>query len=116
MKKPLSKFAVYTIRRSSDLAAIFAAGGKGQFTENKKWTNALGLFDAAKQTSRHLPIIFAGGERIDGLLYWAVVTHLSAADGSTTYSFTRLRRLRSKPPLSSLKLKSTSKPLSNDFI
>jgi hypothetical protein len=114
--KGLLDFAIYTIRRSSDLRELAARQGKGKFTEKKKWATGLRLFEQAKQRGEHLPIIFAGGERIDGLLYWAIVTDLQSSGESTSYSFANLRRLRSKPSLSSLTLKSTSKPLSNDFI
>lgn len=114
--RPLSEFAVYTIRLSSDLDAVFKTGGAGQFTEHRKWTTALRLFDQAKQMRRTLPVIFAGGECIDGLLYWAIITALKASDSSTTYSFAGLRRLDSKPPLSSLRLRVTGDPLSDNFI
>jgi hypothetical protein len=116
MNEPLLPFAVYTIRHSSELDASFVAGGMGQFTEHKKWTSGLGLFEEAKRVSEHLPIIFAGAECIDGLLYWAVVTELNSSDDSTTYSFAGLRRLQSKPPLRSLRLRSTGAPLSDNYI
>lgn len=116
MTTQLSPFTIYTIRRSSDLDAICASGGSGQFTERKKWTSALGLFDEAKRTGTQLPVVFAAGECVDGLIYWAVVTELSADAQSTTYSFAELRALDANPPLSSLRLRSTGAPLSDSFI
>ena len=116
MDTDLSPFTIYTIRRSGDLDDLATKGGTGHFTERKKWTSALGLFEQAKRTSTRLPVIFAAGECIDGLIYWAVITELSADAQTTTYSFTELRPLDSKPPLSSLRLRSTGAPLSDSFI
>jgi hypothetical protein len=71
MNDSLSPFCVYTIRHSRDLSKIMIAGGSGQHTEKKRWTSAQGLLDAARKSGRRLPVIFAAGENIDGLIYWA---------------------------------------------
>jgi hypothetical protein len=116
MKTQLSQFTIYTIRRSHDLKAICASGGSGQFTERKRWTSALDLFDESKRAGTQLPVVFAAGECVEGLIYWAVITELSADAQGTTYRFAGLRALKAKPRLSSLRLRSTGAPLSDSFI
>jgi hypothetical protein len=121
MNDSLSPFCVYTIRHSRELNKIMAAGGSAQHTEKKRWTGAQGLLDAARKTGRHLPVIFAGAETIEGLIYWAIVSDIQIDDrgpfeASTTMTFTGMKRLPSKPPLCALRLRSSGQPLSNSYI
>jgi VRR-NUC domain. len=118
MNHQLSDFTIHTTRDSRELDRIYKSGGKGQFTEKRKWVEGLSLFEQAKRTGANLPIIFAAAETTtsSGLIYWAQTTDLNASENSTTVSFTDLQPITSHPPLNSLKLKSTGEPLSNDFI
>ena len=121
MNNSISPFSIYTIRHSRQLAEIFASGGTGQHTEKKRWTSAQGILDAAKRSGQRLPVIFAAAETIDGLLYSAIVTDLHIEDrgpfdASTTITFTDMKRIAGKPPLSSLRLKSSGQPLSDSYI
>ena len=117
----LSPFCIYTIRSSRTLTDDLERGS-GEFTEHKRWVGALGLLDRAKKTGQRLPLVFAHGECIDAVRYSAVIDDLdvSTADergnGTTTICFSDLRRLRTKQPLSALRLKSSGRPLSDDFI
>ncbi len=116
LPKRLSAFCIYTIRRSSDLDERFKEGGTGTFTEQKEWKSGMELLDEARATGKELPIIFAAGESIAGLAFWAIITDLRVEPGRTTYSFERLTRIKSEPPLSLLKVRSTGDPLPNNFI
>ena len=117
MNNRLSQFTVYTIRKSQDLDYIYVKGGKGRFTERKKWVTALGLFEQAKKGGVRLPIIFAdAGNTFDGLIYYAFITDLSADESTTTCSFEGLRPIDPRRPRRSLRLRSTGEPLSNRFI
>jgi hypothetical protein len=72
-------------------------------------------YDQAKLAGKYLPILFAAGERIRGLIHWAIITGLSWSDGTMTYSFTGLRRNETRRALSSLRLVSSDEPLSDKF-
>jgi hypothetical protein len=117
MSEQSMQFAVYTIRRSQELDNAFAKGGGGRFTERKRWVAALGLFEEAKRNGSQLPIIFAdAGDTCDGLLYYGFVRELSADDSTTTCHFEGLCRVAAGTQKHSLRLRSTGKPLSDDFI
>ena len=117
MKDQLSQFAVYTIRSASKLRDISARGGIGQFSEHKKWVAARGLFEQVTKAGARLPIIFAdAGNAFDSLIYYAFISDLSMDQSTTTYSFEGLRHIDSKLPKSSLRLRSTGAPLSDDYI
>lgn len=115
-------FSIYTIRRSRDLAADYQSGGAGEFTENQRWVSALGFLASARKNGQRVPIIFAASESINGIIYFAYIDDLSVSPldehgkGTTTIRFSALQRIRPKRPLSSLRLKSSGKPLSDKFI
>lgn len=118
MNQQLSDFSIYTICDSRKLERFHKSGGKGQFTEKRKWVEGLGLLEQAKRSGTQLPIIFAAAEitTSGGLIYWALITDLNTSENSTTVSFTNLQPFESQRQLSSLKLKRTGKPLSDNFI
>lgn len=115
-------FSIYTIRGSRHLAADHKSGGAGEFTENKRWTSALGFLDTARKTGQILPVLFAAGERITGVIYFACIDDLIVSppaehgNGTTTIRFSALQPLRPQHPLRSLILRSSGEPLSDDFI
>ena len=118
MSIALSRFSVYTIRSARWLKDRSAKGGKGRFTEHKKWATGFGLLQQANEKGERLPIIFAdAGNTHDGLIYYGFVTDLSPGpgDNSTICCFDGLCHLRSRPK-HSLRLRSTGKLISKDFI
>jgi hypothetical protein len=121
MKTDLSPYCIYTIRQSDVVADLLKKGGRGSLKENKKWATAQALLEQAKKEGTRLPVVFAAGECIRGLIYWAVITNVEVKPhgpyhATTTFSFSGLRRIASRPPLSSLTLRSTGKQLSDHFI
>jgi hypothetical protein len=118
MSHQLSNYAIYTIRDSRELAKIYSEGHEGQSTVEQRWVEGLGLFEQAKQAGTRLPIIFAAAETTtsSGLIYWALITDLDLSKNLTNYKFAELQPINSPRPLSSLKLKSTDKSLSDKFI
>ena len=118
----LSPFCVYTIRHSDDLGDDCARGGSGSFIERKRWVGALPLLAAAQKAGQRFPVVFAAAESTDAITGVGFIDGLDVSppdergNGTTTVSFSRLRPLREKHPLSSLRLKSTRKPLSDQFI
>jgi hypothetical protein len=118
----LSPFCVYTIRHSDVLGDDCHAGGSGSFIERKRWVGAIPLLSAAQKAGQLLPVVFAAAESTDAITGVAFIDALDVSspdergNGTTTVHFSRLRPLREKHPLSWLRLKSTGKPLSDQFI
>jgi uncharacterized protein YeaO (DUF488 family) len=115
-------YSIYTIRHSRDLAVDYNHGKQGKFTENKRWTSAVDFLSQARKAGQKLPILFAAGESIDGAIYFAFIDEIVVSpldengNGSTAIRFSELKKLHRKLPLSALRLKSSGKPLSEDFI
>jgi hypothetical protein len=121
VKKALFHFCIYTIRQSGVLADILKQGGSGSFKENKKWSTGRALFEQAMKADMLLPVVFAAGESVSGLIFWAVIDSLEIESlgrvrHTTTFRFVGLRPIKSRPRLSSLKLRRTGKQLSDEFI
>ena len=118
---PLSEFCIYTILHSDKLEQFYRDGGTGKFTEKKKWAAALALLERAGKANEQLPLIFAAAQSVSRLIYWGVITNLrpglNTKPDSTTISFTGLKPIRGKQRIhNSLRLRSTRKELSKDFI
>jgi len=118
---PPSVFCIYTILHSDKLEHFCRDGGIGKFTENKKCTATLALWERAENAHEQLRLMFAAAQSVSRLIYWAVITNLrpglSTKPDSTPISFTGLKPIGGKPHLdSSLRLRSTRKQLSDNFI
>ncbi len=113
---------VYTILHSNNLRKMFQAGRQGSFTEGKKWARAEELLRSARAACQIVPVIFAPGENIGELMYFAElddVTISQCNDGkwSTTVSVTNLTRIRSpRPNKTQLTVCSTGKKLHKNHI
>lgn len=118
MSRNLSPFCVYTIRHRQDLDAAYRAGGSGGFTENKGWKTGHRLFVEAERNAQRMPVVFAPADATDELLYQAVLSNvvLDEANSTTSYEFTDLAPVEGDPPLSILRLRSTNRPLSENYI
>ena len=118
---PPSVFCICTILHSDKLEHFCRDGGIGKFTENKKCTATLALWERAENAHEQLRLMFAAAQSVSRLIYWAVITNLrpglSTKPDSTPISFTGLKPIGGKPHLhSSLRLRSTRKQLSDNFI
>ena len=118
VSQPLSPFCIYTIRHHQDLDEAYRRGGNGQFTENTTWNTGNRLSMEAKKSGQRMPVIFASADITDRLIYYAMLedVEINESDLTTTYEFKGLQQIASHLPLSSLKLRSTNRPLSNNFI
>jgi hypothetical protein len=118
MNQPLSPFCVYTIRHQQDLHEAYRRGGIGQFTENKTWNTGHRLYLEAKKNGQWMPVVFASADLTDRLIYYATLkdVEINESDLTTTYEFTGLQQIASHLPLSSLKLRSTNRALSDNYI
>lgn len=115
---PILDRCVYTLLHSDKLDAFHKRGGVGSFTENKKWKGAELLLTEARSTGKCLPLIFAAGEYIYGLIYWALVggIKIDEENGTSTIIFTDLKPLKETLPLSTLRVVSTREPLPDSHI
>lgn len=115
----ISKFCVYTILHSDTLRAALGDGGRGAGKEKHVWISGKKLFDEARRNGLRMPIIFAAAEDgPKGLLYYAILESVETDEPNqiTNYSFTELKEIPARPPLSSLRKRSDGRPLSDDFI
>lgn len=118
MGQGLSPFCVYTIRHRKDLGEASRGDGSGEFTENKLWKTGHRLFQEARRNGQRMPVVFACAAVTDKLLYHAVLSGLvlDGADSTTRYEFTDLTPIEGDLPLSTLRLKSTNRSLSDNYI
>ncbi len=118
MSQSLSPFCVYTIRHQHDLDEAYRASGSGMFTENKVWKTGHRLFLEAQRNGQRMPVIFASADITDKLRYHALLSNmeLDETNYTTTYQFTDLEPIQGDLPLSTLRLRSTNRPLSDNYI
>lgn len=71
-----------------------------------------------KKNNQRMPVIFASADITDRLVYYAMLSNVEVdeTDSTTKYEFTDLKQITGDLPLSSLKLQSTNRPLSDDYI
>jgi hypothetical protein len=58
----LTDLCIYTIKHSNYLRATIAEGGRGTYTERKKWVRAAELLAQAKRAGKRLPVLFTPAE------------------------------------------------------
>jgi hypothetical protein len=65
-----------------------------------------------------MPVVFASADLTDRLIYYATLkdVEINESDLTTTYEFTGLQKIASHLPLGSLKLRSTNRALSDNYI
>ncbi len=114
----LSNYCIYTMKNLKELNYLFNSDRKGMFYENQLWKTGNVLFDDAHTQNLEMPILFSAAETNSGLIYYGTLTSiiLFESENKTKYSFENLTKISIPKPLSSLYLKSSKKPLSNNFI
>lgn len=114
----LFEFSIYTMRSRNDLDYIFSNGGRGEFSEKKPWRKGKELFNEALSEDKRMPILLSAAEEESGLIFFGILESIAIdpSNKNTTYSFSDLRRIPNPKPLSSLTLRSTGKPISNNYI
>lgn len=114
----LSSFCIYTIRHSAQLYAQAKTSGPFVLTEGKAWTTGHLLWGQARQSGELMPLIFSAAEDVTGLIYWATIDDIAIdeEDRTTTCTYSNVQAVTPARPHSSLRLRSTGRPLSEDFI
>ena len=114
----LSSFCVYTMRHSAKLDAQAKISGTHVLTEGKAWTTGHLLWGQARRSGELMPLIFSGAEDDTGLIYWATIDDITIDEGdrTTTCTYSNLKAITPARPKSSLRPRSTGRPLSEDFI
>lgn len=97
---------------------FFAKGGSGEAGEKKLWKEGHRLFIEAQKNDLDMPILFSAADYGSGLIYSAFLksVELDPDIYTTKYKFVQLSKLKESLPLSSLRLKSSGKPLSDNYI
>lgn len=116
--RDLSAFCVYTMLHSAKLAAQMRTGGTHQLTERKAWRTGHLLWDQARRSGELMPVVFSAAEADKGLIYWAIIDNIEIDDVTreTTCTYSDLRAITQDRPKSSLRLRRTGNPLSEDSI
>lgn len=113
----VSRFCIYTILQRQKLDTFFQDDGTGNGQEQKVWKEGQRLFLESRKDGEQMPVLFGAADTGSGLIYYAFLTDVEVDEETDTkYEFAQLTKIENDPPLSSLKLKSTNKPLSNDYI
>jgi len=114
----LCNYCIYTMRNSEELNYLYNSDRKGTFYENQLWKTGKVLFDDAHMHDLKMPILFSSADTNSGLIYYGTLTSITLleTENKTKYSFENLTKISIPKPLSSLYLKSSKQPLSNNFI
>jgi hypothetical protein len=120
MNMNLAPFCVYTIVHVTELRRVHDEGGKGTFTENKKWVRGAQLFREAGAAGQRMPVVFADAATTAGLIYYALLTDVTvlgdSVRGPTRYSFEGLTPIHPPVPKSALIKLTGSEPLDDNYI
>jgi hypothetical protein len=111
----LTDLCIYTIKHSDDLRATLGNGGRGTYTERKKWVRAKQLLEEAKRAGKRLPVIFAPAEGTIHLFAWALLDDV-VPDKTSSYTFSELRLFGPQPHKTTLRKASDGEPLDEWFI
>jgi hypothetical protein len=114
----LSCFCVYTMLHSDKLHEQAGMSAASILTENKAWTTGHLLWDQARRSGELMPLVLSGAEDDTGLLYWATIDDITIDEEirTTTCTYSNLRTITPPKPKSSLRLRKTGRPISEDFI
>jgi len=106
------------MRNSEELDYIFNSDRKGTFYENKLWKTGKALFDEAYAQGLKMPILFSAADTNSGLIYYGILTSITLleTENRTKYSLENLTKITVPKPLSSLYLKNSKRPLSDNYI
>lgn len=115
-KETISDFCIYTMRKRDNLQYIYLGDRAGKFSEKKIWRTGHALFQQAMEENKKMPIFFSAADENSLLIYFAFLESIVIGDSGTTYTFTALKKIIEPKPLNTLKLRSSRRQLSNDFI
>jgi hypothetical protein len=98
---------------SARLSEQDANGGTHRLREGKRWVTAARLWRESTREGLTMPIIFSAAEADKGLIYLGHVDSIDVDDDGTTCTYTDLRRIEPAKPLSTLRLRSHGRPMSD---
>jgi hypothetical protein len=111
-------YCIHTFRHSDDLQKQQKDGGSHTLTEGKAWRTGRQLWIDAERAAERMPILFSGADVHTGLIYWAAIDDIRIDDETrqTTCSYSALRSIAPPKLLSTLRLRSGDRPVSDDLI
>jgi hypothetical protein len=111
------QYCVYTIKHSTKVENILRSGNAGFFKERRSWRGAKRMLLDASKEQQKLPIVFAAAESTENLIAAGYIDEIVIDGETTTYFFSELRQFsQPQPRKTDLKLRSTGKYLSVDYI
>ncbi len=78
---------MFTIRKSQDLDALFKQGGPGTLEEGRLWSEAQNPLHKAQGAKQPFLVLFAAGEAVGDLLYYAELEEISVNHARHTSEF-----------------------------
>jgi hypothetical protein len=112
----LSRYCIYTIRKSEVLRALSATRGRHTLREQKRWVQGERLLHEAKAAGQRMPVVFSDAKRTTHIIAWALLDRIEVGEESTAYTFSNLTLLGRRPRKTALKKKSDGKRLTIGFI
>jgi hypothetical protein len=109
-------FCVYTMVHSARLAEQHMNGGMHKLREGKRWVTAARLWGEWTREQLPMPIIFSAAEADKGLIYWGRIDSIDVDDDGTSCTYADLRRIEPARSLSTLRLRSHGRPMSDNNI
>jgi hypothetical protein len=106
------------MRHSAKLHAQVKTSRAHVLTEGKAWATGHLLWDQARRSGEVMALIFSAAEDDAGLIYWATIDDITIGedDRTTICTYSNLKPITPARTQSSLRLRSTGRPLSEDFI
>ena len=108
----LAPVSVYTMLHSEKLATQYESGGPHRLSEGRRWVTAERLWADARRDELQTPVIFSAADVDSGLIYWGLVELIDLDRDGTTCTYRSLRSIAPAKPLSTLRLRSTGRPMS----
>ena len=116
MPQAVSEYCVYTIKEGKRLVQIAESGKKARFEERRSWVTARKLWQKAREAEQAMPLLLGDAADCSRLLFWGLLTDLRVAEGGTSFTVDRLRRLPGQHAPQELILRSRKKPIAPNFI
>lgn len=117
MKKTLSEFCIYTIKRPDEVAESVAKGRSVTYRERKPWVTGEKLWLEAEAAKLQMPVLIGDATDCSQLQYWGLLKNVRLEnDTETLYTVENLKRLRRKHSPQELVLRSEGRKIKPRFI
>jgi hypothetical protein len=112
----LRDVCIYTTKKKADLISAIHGCGKDTYSIKTRMVSAVSLLERCKRRGLALPIIISDAAICMNLIAHGFLTSVVVGEGGTNYTFENLKRIRGSHKLSDLRLVSSGKNISEDYI